>query len=220
MLKAHLYFIKTSFFEIRYFVAKREIHSMWTRKRGHILGLHLKEVIKDKPRIPWYLSQEFLHPYFMDRVQWRKMNFILRRTLSPQTILLIHLQCLQVCPFWVQSRLSQCFFFSNSNLYWHCLQSVLKKQGQPINQTDQQLSNHQTSKQTKKNQTYFMCVYKTSSSYFTQPSSVSSTSRQGPLTKMATFSSACLGSWTGENLSRGDPELKEYPTAFSKQSFK
>lgn len=139
MLKAHLYFIKTSFFEIRYFVAKREIHSMWTGKRGHILGLHLKEVIKDKPRVPWYLSQEFLRPYFTDQVQWRQMDFILRRTLSPQAILLIHLQCLQVCPFWVQSRLSQCFFLFFQTLtfidtaYKVCLKN---KDNQSIKQTN------------------------------------------------------------------------------------
>lgn len=137
-LKHIFILLKLPFFEIRYFVAKREIHSMWTGKWGHILGLHLKEVIKDKSRVPWYLSQEFLRPYFMDRVQWRKMNIILRRTLSPQAILLIHLQCLQVCPFWVQSRLSQCFIFFQTltfidTAYKVCLKI---KDNQSIKQTN------------------------------------------------------------------------------------
>lgn len=111
------------------------------------------------------------------------------------------------------------FFFQTltfiDTAYKVCLKT--RTTNQSNRPTIKQSPNKQTNK---KNHTYFMYVYKTSSSYFTQPSTMSSTSRQGPLTKMATFSSACLGSWAGENLSRGDPELKEYPSAFSKQSFK
>lgn len=87
-----------------------------------------------------------------------------------------------------------CFFFFQTLTFIDTAYKVCLKT-RTTNQSNRPTIKQSPNKQTnKKNHTYFMYVYKTSSSYFTQPSTMSSTSRQGPLTKMATFSSACLGS--------------------------
>lgn len=82
--------------------------------------------------------------------------------------------------------------FSNSNIQWLCLQSVLKKKKDT--QLSNRQSNKQTKKETKKTHTYFTYVYKTSISYISQLPTMCSTSSQVPLTKKATLSSAYLSS--------------------------